>query len=77
MPGIQVGNAPGVTGIAGKNINGGDDLEAGYTDADLATIATMRARLIALGKTTAEVNAMSYNDCMYAIRMNDAPTTVG
>ncbi len=76
----QLGNLPGVAAVAGKNLNGGDDLRVafnqGVNDND---IASMRARLTAISATTypvATLNTMTYNDMMYAIRLNDSASTI-
>lgn len=65
------------TGIA--NLNGGNAVDAGYSDNDLDTIAAMKARLAAINSglyTAAYLNQMTYNDMVYAIRLNDSPTTI-
>lgn len=81
----QIGNVAGVTaanansGAQATNINGGAAQGTAYTDSDLANITTMRARLTAIDGTTysaTNLNKMTYNDMVYAIRLNDAPTTI-
>ncbi len=53
--------------------------ETAYTDTDLNTNATMRARLTAISGTTytaAVLDQMTFNDMLYAIRLNDSPGTI-
>jgi hypothetical protein len=82
MTQLQIGNVAGVAavgGTGGKNINGGDNVQAGFTDPDMATVAAMRARLTAISATTysaTELNKMTYNDMVYALRLADNPATV-
>lgn len=73
---VQVGPGNENSGVqpAGANINGGDDIYAGFQGSAAATYSTgisgMRARLIALGGvfTAAYVDQLSYNDMAYALR---------
>lgn len=79
MADLQKGNTAGVAAVGGKNVNGGADDRTGYWDTDFATIASMRTRLTAIDADTysaAELNKMTYNDMMYAIRLNDAAGTI-
>ncbi len=64
----------GFTGSSKSNVNGGAADQAGYTNPDLASISSMRARLTAISSgyyTAARLNTMTYNDMVYAIRLND------
>lgn len=82
MADLQVGNTVGVAavgGTGGKNINGGDNVQAGLDLDNTDTIAAMRARLNAINSTTysaAQLNKMTYNDMVYAIRLNDAAGSI-
>lgn len=72
---LQIGNVVGVNANAGININGGDDAGAGFTDSDMATLTAMRARLTAISGTlysAANLNKLTWNDMVYALRVNDA-----
>ena len=75
----MVGNAAGVTAKAGKNYNGGNDSGAGFNNNNIQTIDAARARLTAISATsytTARLDAMTFNDMIYAIRAHDAAGTV-
>lgn len=87
MAQMQLGNQAGVTAVnAGgttnpTNVNGGASgaPQAGHWDADYASISALRTRLDAIDSTTytAEVlNTMTLNDMIYAVRLNDSPSTV-
>lgn len=74
---VQIGSGNEQVGInpANVNINGGDDIYAGYIGlaaANLANMAGMRARLIALGGvfTAAYVDQLGINDMAYAIKVS-------
>lgn len=74
MANLQLGSVIGVNANALKNINGGDDDGAGFTDADMATIDAMRARLTAISGVSysaARLDAMTTNDMIYALRVHD------
>lgn len=74
MADAQIGNIHGVTD---KSDTAGD--QTGYNDADLQTIATMRSRLAAINGTyytAARLNEMTFNDMVYAIRLNDNAGTI-
>lgn len=78
MTRLQVGNAAGLPARAGKNINGGNDAGAGFATlaANIATVDAARTRLKAISGTTytdARLDQMTFNDMVYAIRVNDAP----
>lgn len=82
MADLQVGNTLGVAavgGTGGKNINGGDNVQAGLDLDNADTIAAMRARLTAINATTyssTQLNRMTYNDMVYALRVNDAAGSI-
>lgn len=74
---VEIGSGVEVAGInpAGANINGGDDIFAGYIGTAAATFANMagmRARLLALGGvfTAAYVDVLTYNDMAYALKIS-------
>lgn len=61
------------------NVNGGVSDQAGLDIDHLDSIASMRARLAAINGTyytAAVLNQMTYNDLLYAIRLNDYPTSI-
>jgi hypothetical protein len=56
------------------NVNGGVGVGTGFDDANFGSIDAMRARLTAISATTysaAELDKMTMNDMIYAIRVND------
>ena len=77
---LQIGNIHNIPARAGKNINGGDDASAGFNFAGNGlSITTIKARLTAINATTytpARMNTMSLNDLIYALRREDAPTSI-
>jgi hypothetical protein len=87
----QVGNVLGVTAVgpagqgaknAYSNINGGADAATGFDLVPLAatdTISAMKTYLTSVSATTfspARLNSMTYNDLLYAVRMQGAPGSV-
>lgn len=81
----QVGNQHGLPVVeegdadSRSNLSGTDDPQAGFVDADLASISAMRARLTAIDGSyydADKLNQMTYNDMVYAIRVNDHPSTI-
>ena len=75
---VQIGNTAQIAkesqaGVSGpSNINGGDELLAGYNSANFDTLGAMRTRLAALSGayyTTAVLNQMTWNDMVYALRV--------
>lgn len=80
----QIGNTMGVAAVKGKNLNGGNDAQAGWTDGAAAAafdtgIGGMRTRLAAIDGayyTADRLDQMSYNDMVYALRVADDPTTI-
>ena len=63
-----------------SNMNGGTSTPPTGLDMDNAdNIAAMRTRLNTIDSgfyTTAKLNTMTYNDMVYAIRVNDNATTI-
>lgn len=56
------------------NFNGGASVDQGMMHPAMGSIAQMRARLTAISATTyssAELDKMTYNDLVYALRVND------
>lgn len=79
MARTQIGSRIGVPANAGKNINGGDDVGAGFTNANAVTLDALRARLTAISNTaysTARLDAMTENDMIYALRVHDANASI-
>lgn len=82
MADLQIGNRQGVAANKGQNINGGDDAQTGFkgtTPTAWLSIADVRARLAVLNAgyyTSARLNQMTDNDCIYALRVLEDPTTV-
>lgn len=83
----RIGNRMGVAaanvggGTNRSNINGaGADLpQSEHDDTDYVSIATLRTRLgvIDAGYYTAgQLNRMTRNDMVYAVRLNDSPLTI-
>jgi hypothetical protein len=63
-----------------SNLNGGHKAAEGWNlGPELVTVGQLRARLTAINATTyssAELDKMTVNDMLYAIRVNDSPLTV-
>lgn len=75
----QIGNIHGVAARGGHQQNGGSTATNAYDDTDLNDIAAMRTRLTAINGavyTSARLDQMSFNDMVYAIRLNDDPGTM-
>ncbi len=83
----RVGNRIGVAaanpggGTNRSNINGvGNNLPSGeHEDTDYVTITTLKSRLSTIDSgfyTTAMLNRMTYNDMLYAVRLNDTPRSI-
>lgn len=83
----QIGNIQGVAAVDvggttnRSNLNGGGSgaPTAGLDMDNTDTIASMKTRLAAISGTTytaAVLNTMTYNDMVYAIRLNDFASTV-
>ena len=74
---------PASTPVGGRedyaNLNGGLSEYAGFDMTIFGSIGAMRARLTAISATTysaAELDKMTYNDLVYAIRVNDAAGSI-
>lgn len=83
----RIGNRMGVAaadvggGTNRTNLNGGGTgaPQGEHDDTDYASNAALRARLAAIDAgfyTAARLNTMTQNDCVYAVRLADAPTTI-
>lgn len=83
----RIGNRMGVAaadiggGTNKTNLNGGgtdgDKLE--HEDADYVSVTALRTRLAAIDGTyytAARMNTMTYNDMVYAVRLNDSASTI-
>ena len=74
---VQIGNEANIAkesqaAVTGpSNINGGDEVIAGYNSNNFNNVSAMRTRLAALNAyyTTAVLNTMSFNDMVYAMRV--------
>jgi hypothetical protein len=72
-------SAGGVTKDLYTNFNGGTSLGSGFDSNVFGSIDAMRARLKVIASTTytdAELDKMTMNDMVYAIRLNDAPGSI-
>ena len=61
------------------NLNGGPSPGSGFDNTIFGSIDAMRARLTAISATTyssAELDKMTLNDMIYAIRVNDMPGSI-
>lgn len=74
---------PASTPVGGRddyaNFNGGVSEMTGLNNPNFASIDAMRRRLTAISATTysaAELDKMTYNDMVYAIRVNDMPGSI-
>ena len=84
MARAQLGNDDEVTAVGGSagysNLNGGTTPGAGMNmGANSNSVDAMRARLTAINATTysaTELDKMTVNDMLYAIRLADAPTSI-
>lgn len=68
----EIGNSRGITVVGGDNTGNNDN-------DNLDSIASMKARLQVIDATKysdSVLSLMTYNDLMYAIRVEDAPATV-
>lgn len=87
MAGQRIGNRMGVAacdiggGTNKSNLSGGgnngDSLE--HDDTDYATNTALKARLTTIDAgfyTVARLNTLTRNDLIYAVRLNDSPTTI-
>lgn len=85
LPGIAAANNGGapnrsnINGAGGSNGTNSIDPQWGYLDNDQLSISAMRTRLTAIDAafyTAAKLNTMTFNDMVYAIRVNDNPLTI-
>lgn len=81
----QIGNVHGVAAAhAGDadsptNLSGTADPQGGFFDTNMHDISALRTRLTAIDGTFYDadmLNSMSYNDMVYAVRVNDAAATI-
>lgn len=83
----RIGNNAGVAAVDNgggtnkTNLNGaGTGAPQGeHWDTDYASVTALRARLAAIDGTfytAARLNTMTYNDLVYAVRLNDSASTV-
>ncbi len=73
---VNVGGGTNKTNINGGG-NNGNQLE--HEDTDYISISALRTRLAAIDGTfytAARMNTMTYNDMVYAVRVNDSPLTI-
>lgn len=90
MANAQIGNVYGFAGVTTStnpqevNLNGslmaaGSKINAGMNNSNLNSLAGVRARLklISAGFYTEDrLDAMTFNDMQYAMRLADHPTTI-
>lgn len=81
----RIGNRMGVaalnsnSGAQRSNLNGSTSVQDEHDDTDYSDIAALRARLAAIDAglyTSDYLNTMTYNDMVYAVRLNDSATTI-
>jgi hypothetical protein len=73
------GQSPVAAALPRSNLNGGASDRAGFELSEADTIFKLRTRLTAISATTysaAELNKMTYNDMVYALRVNDAAGSI-
>lgn len=85
MANQRIGNRMGVaaavvnSGVSRTNQNGSTSQLGEHDDADYASITALRTRLAAIDGTfyTSErLDKLTLNDMVYAVRLNDSPTTI-
>lgn len=77
--GVAAADAGGGTNKTNLNGGGNNGERSEHEDTDYVTVTALRARLTAIDGTyytAARLNAMTYNDMVYAVRLNDSPATV-
>jgi hypothetical protein len=57
--------------VVDKRRGRGQAASALATPANYVSLATLEARLLAIGLTQAKINQMTLNDMIYAVRVND------
>lgn len=81
----RIGNRAGVValnaanGTQKTNTNGSTTNSGEHDDADYASITALKARLTAIDAgyyTATRLNKMTYNDLVYAVRVNDSPASI-
>lgn len=80
---LTVGAEVFITGQRDKdaptNYHGGPSVDRPYHNSDMNSVAAMRARLTQIDAnaySNANLNLMSYNDLIYALRVHDDPGTL-
>lgn len=85
MANQRVGNRAGVaarnanSGQQNTNMNGSTSQLGEHEDTDYGSITALRTRLDAIDSgyyTPAMLDTMTYNDMIYAVRLNDSPGTI-
>lgn len=85
MANQRIGNLIGVAALNAEsgqqktNMNGSTTQGGAHYDADYNDITALRARLAAIDAgyyTAVKLDAMTYNDMIYAVRLNDSPLTI-
>jgi hypothetical protein len=80
MANQRIGNRIGVaarnasSGAQKTNMNGSTSVSGELEDTDMASITALRSRLAAIDAgyyTSARLDALTYNDMVYAVRVND------
>lgn len=81
----RIGNRAGVaavnasSGAQRSNLNGSTSVQGEHEDTDYGSITALRARLAAIDATlytSTYLDKMTYNDMVYAVRLNDSPGTI-
>lgn len=81
----RIGNRAGVaaananSGAQRSNLNGSTTVQGEHEDTDYTSISALRSRLAAIDSgyyTTDRLDKMTYNDMVYAVRVNDSPSTI-
>lgn len=85
MANQRIGNTVGVaarnanSGQQNTNMNGSTTQDGEHWDTDYASINALRARLAAIDAsfyTSARLDTLTYNDMVYAVRVNDSAGTI-
>lgn len=81
----RIGNRMGVaatnvdSGAQRSNLNGSTSVQGEHDDTDYASITALRSRLQTIDSgfyTDSKLNTMTYNDMVYAVRVNDSVSTI-
>lgn len=73
---VSIGGVNNKTNLSG---NTGTNPQTGFEMDNADTITALRTRLQAISATTysdAQLDKMTYNDLIYALRVNDFPTSI-